>query len=318
MIDKDSHDSPRIGLVLSSGGVRGVYAHTGFLLSLHEMGIKVEAISGCSAGAVVGGIFASGTPIQAWANALATIKPNQFWKPAWFHLIRSFLFRQGRGWTGLSSTESAKEFCLEQLTVNTFEKCRIPFRSLAINIITGKKTIFSKGELASSMVASAAIPLLYQPVEIENEFYSDGALLDLAPTEAICCHFDLDILIIHHVAQRSYGENKFIQLLKRPWTMVEIINRLMYRQRPWYLSDEPVTLHRCPCGCSAIIIVLEPTLPLLEWPVTKHGDTVLHSARQQTSTFLAPYQDRLKGDSNASIKITSKLESAIQATGCQN
>jgi hypothetical protein len=48
-------DATRIGVVLSSGGTRGVYAHAGFLLAVEEMGIPVSACAGCSAGAVVGG-----------------------------------------------------------------------------------------------------------------------------------------------------------------------------------------------------------------------------------------------------------------------
>lgn len=62
---------PRIGVVLSSGGVRGVYAHTGFLLALEHLGIPVAAAAGCSAGAVVGGIAASGADLNAWSDARA-------------------------------------------------------------------------------------------------------------------------------------------------------------------------------------------------------------------------------------------------------
>ncbi len=52
--------NPRIGVVLSSGGVRGVYAHTGFLLALERLCTPIAASAGCSAGAVVGGVAASG------------------------------------------------------------------------------------------------------------------------------------------------------------------------------------------------------------------------------------------------------------------
>lgn len=66
MANDDSVTTPRICAVLSSGGVRGVYAHTGFLLALKRLEIDVHVIAGCSAGAVVGGIFASGRDIQEW------------------------------------------------------------------------------------------------------------------------------------------------------------------------------------------------------------------------------------------------------------
>ena len=66
---------PRVGVVLSSGGVRGVYAHTGFLLALEQLGIPIAAAAGCSAGAVVGGVAASGTDLRAW---LFTLMHNLF------------------------------------------------------------------------------------------------------------------------------------------------------------------------------------------------------------------------------------------------
>ena len=60
MTDHKKIMKPRIGIVLSSGGVRGIYAHTGFLLALEKLQIELQAVTGCSAGAVVGGIFEIG------------------------------------------------------------------------------------------------------------------------------------------------------------------------------------------------------------------------------------------------------------------
>ncbi len=294
MAKQTEKDSPRIGMVLSSGGVRGVYAHTGFLLALEEMDIRCMAVAGCSAGAVVGGIYASGTPVQQWAEALDGISPRRFWRPAWFKLLWSLLIRQGRGCSGFSSTAAAEAFCVEQLKVQTFAECRYPFSALAIDIASGEKTIFTEGALAPCMVASAAIPMLYQPAQVEGRYYSDGALLDLAPTDAICCQHKLDILIIHHVAQHKDDNNSLKRAMNEPWTMIELLNRLLYRQRPWYMTDQPVALRHCPCGCGAVIIILQPGLPPLEWPVTKGGNQIRKVARQQTQQHLAGLLDFLR------------------------
>ena len=308
---------PRIGIVLSSGGVRGVYAHTGFLLALEKMQIELQAATGCSAGAVVGGIFASGTPVQRWANVLSTIKPGRFWRPSWFRLLWSLLARKGRGYSGFSSADSAIEFCTEQLRVQTFEQCQIPFHALAINITTGKKKIFSEGNLARSMVASAAIPVLYQPVEIDGDYYSDGGVIDLAPTDTICCKHNLDILIVHHATQRSTSTSKLNDPMNSRWTLIEILNNLLFRQRPWYLSDKPVAVRRCPCGCNAFVIVIEPELPPLAWPVTNNGPQVLQSAQEQTELYLTPYIEMLKGNAEIPACSVDELETEAQKTGCQ-
>lgn len=76
----------RIGVVLSSGGGRGVFAHTGFLMALEQLGIKVAAVAGCSAGALVGGVYASGTDLQSWMQRISTAHPREYWAPdSWPH-----------------------------------------------------------------------------------------------------------------------------------------------------------------------------------------------------------------------------------------
>ena len=157
--------APRIGVVLSSGGARGVYAHTGFLLALEELGIPVSASAGCSAGAVVGGIAASGADLHAWSETLAHLDPARFWRPdPWPRLAWQLAVRRGRGFIGLSGTEAAVEFCRSRLAVPRFEACRYPFHTLAVSLGRGRKVMFSSGELAPRMLASAAMPLLYRQI----------------------------------------------------------------------------------------------------------------------------------------------------------
>lgn len=280
----------RIGVVLSSGGARGVYAHTGFLQALAELGVPIAASAGCSAGAVVGGIAASGADLESWSATLARLDPRRFWTPdTWPRLLWRLAVRRGRGYTGLSGTEAAMTFCRGQLAAQTFEQCRYPFHVLAVSLGCGRKVMFSAGELAPRMVASAAMPILYRPVEINGDWYCDGALVDLAPMDAICCKHQLDALIIHHVAARYAGADELARLRAQPWAFLEILGRLLFWRRPWYLSDQPLAFHRCPCGCGAAIVVIEPQLPELPWPVTEGGPRVQDAAREQTGALLRPH-----------------------------
>lgn len=273
--------------MLSSGGARGVYAHTGFLLALERMGVDIKAIAGCSAGALVGGVYASGTGLHQWADALANIHPRSYWTPdSWLRFFWNMAVRKGRGYTGLSGSGAAIEFIRRNLTGQTFEACRIPFYSLAINLTQGTKTLFAEGELAPRIMASAAVPVFFRPVQINEEYYSDGAVIEMAPSEAICCKHNLDALIIHHTASHRQGPSGMKYAMQRPWTLVEIIHRLLHCDRPWYLSDKPVALHHCKCGCGAPIVVLEPDLPELSWPSSRGGPKVQAAALQQTLDLL--------------------------------
>ncbi len=286
---------PRLGVVLSSGGVRGVYAHAGLLLALDALGLRPRALAGCSAGAVTGGIVASGTPIHQWWDALSGVRPERFWRPAWPRVLWSLLARRGRGLTGLSDTAGAQAFCLEHMQARTFEGCSMPFHALAVHLASGRKHVFRHGPLAPAMLASAAMPVLYEPVEIDGELYCDGALIELAPVDAICCQYGLDVLIVHHAGQRDEGRAGLARAMRQPWTLLEIIGMLLYQRRPWYLTGEPVSLRRCPCGCGAAVIVLEPDLPPMPWPVTTHGTDVGESARAQAEAALRPLLPRITG-----------------------
>jgi predicted acylesterase/phospholipase RssA len=298
--------APRIGVVLSSGGARGVYAHTGFLLALEDLGIPVSACAGCSAGAVVGGIAASGADLTAWSETLAHLDPARFWRPdPWPRLAWQLAVRRGRGFVGLSGTEAAVEFCRSQLAVTRFEACRYPFYTLALSLGSGRKVMFSSGELAPRMVASAAIPLHFRPVEIDGDWHCDGALVDLAPTDAICCKHQLDALIIHHVAARFGGPRELTRLRDRPWAILDVLGRLLFGRRPWYLSDEPISFHRCPCRCGAAVIVIEPKLPELSWPMTEGGPAVQAAAHAQARTLLQPYLAALLSDPRQQLLVSS-------------
>ena len=308
--------APRIGVVLSSGGVRGVYAHTGFMQAMQGLGIPIAASAGCSAGALIGGFIASGTPLEDWAATLAGMTSRDFWTP---DSLPRFLWEmtahQGRGYTGLSDTSAALQFTRGNLAVNTFEECLYPFHVLAVNLDTGKKMVFSAGELAPRMTASAAMPILYSPVKIDGKYYCDGALIDFAPTDAICCKHQLDVVIVHHVAQHFGIHRELGTALKDQWAMLEIVNRLVFRERPWYLSGEPLSLHHCPCGCGAIVVAIDPDLPEMRWPVTKDGDAVQSRAREQTETLLQPYLNALKSNPRQQLPVPEKI-ATHPASGC--
>jgi len=306
----------RIGVVLSSGGVRGVYAHTGFMQAIKNLGIRIDASAGCSAGALVGGFMASGTSLESWVETLAGIDSRTFWTPdSVTRFIWEMAAHKGRAYTGLSDTQAALEFTRKNLSADTFETCINPFHVLAVNLGTGKKAVFSEGELAPRMTASAAMPILYEPVKIDGEYYCDGALIDFAPTDAVCCRHQLDVVIVHHVSQHFGIYRDIDASLKDSWAMLEIINRLVFREKPWYLSDEPLTLHHCPCGCGAVVIAIVPKLPYMRWPVTEGGEAARDSAREQTEKLLLPYMKKIMHDPRN--ELTSPAASEGQpVSGC--
>jgi predicted acylesterase/phospholipase RssA len=292
-----SKSTTKIGAVLSSGGGRGVFAHTGFMLALDRLNIQIRASSGCSAGAVVGGVIASGTSIQDWTAAVLHASVAQYWTPrSFWQLLYRLGFNKGRGLSGMSDTAAAINFISGQIAAEIFEECIYPFVSAAVNLGDGHQVLFNKGPLAPRIMASAAMPGFYEPVEIEGEYFTDGAIIDLAPTNAICCQHKLDVLLVHHAAHSNFSTQELKSSFEKPWTIVNVLHRLIYRRRPWYETGRPSSIHPCPCGCKAVVVVIEPELPELTWPDRSAAENIVSLAQSHALSQLQPIMQSLSAE----------------------
>jgi NTE family protein len=161
----------KIGVVLSGGGVRG-FAHLGLLKVLDELHLKPAAISGVSAGAIFGALYASG---KSPDEILAFAKNNSYLR------VSNFLWRK----EGLFSMETLKKVLAENLPVDSFESLQIPLYVNATDFLHNKTIFFSSGELIKRLIASASFPVLFEPVSAENSRLVDGGLLDNFPVEPL-------------------------------------------------------------------------------------------------------------------------------------
>jgi NTE family protein len=181
----------RIGLVLSGGGTRG-FAHLGVLQALNEEGIFPDVISGTSAGALVGVMYADGfAPVEIMKIMNSNTRLNYF---------RPTMPREG-----LLQISGVKRILQNNLRAKTFEELKIPLFVTATDLNNGKAVYFSEGELIDPVIASASIPVLFKPVVINNIHYVDGGVLDNLPVRPIenDCHF----LFGSFVNPTGYEEN---------------------------------------------------------------------------------------------------------------
>lgn len=161
----------KIGLVLSGGGIRGV-AHLGLLKALDELGVKPYAISGVSAGALIGAMYAAGKSPE---EILAVGKSNLNFG------FSNLLWRRG----GLFSKESIHKLLVENIPHNSFEGLHIPLFVNATDFIQNKTVFFSKGKLIPCLEASASVPILFSPAELDSKKLVDGGLLNNFPIEPL-------------------------------------------------------------------------------------------------------------------------------------
>lgn len=173
---------PTIGLVLSGGGARGI-AHLGVLKVLEEIGLRPSAISGTSAGAIIGALYAAGYSVEDILPMAQRIR---------FFSIPQLLWRK----SGVFSMGAFEKLYKEYFPENDFAALSIPLYVTATDIVRGQTVYFSSGSLARALMATSCIPLLYEPIAHEDTFLVDGGVLNNFPVEPLLGHTER-ILGIH-------------------------------------------------------------------------------------------------------------------------
>ncbi len=161
----------KTGVVLSGGGARG-FAHLGVLEALNEAGIFPEVISGTSAGALVGVLYADGYSPREILNMMNSTSR--------LHFIRPTVPKEG-----LLQISGIEKILKENLRAGSFNELKIPLFVTATDLNNGKIVYFSDGELIRPVIASASIPVLFKPVIIDGIYYVDGGVLDNLPVKPL-------------------------------------------------------------------------------------------------------------------------------------
>lgn len=159
-----------ISLVLSGGGARG-FAHVGVWRALQEFGVPVHAVSGTSAGAIAGAFIAAGVN---WKDAFEWMRKSRYF--GW----RNFLWRKD----GLFSLEPLEQILRQQLPAS-FEDLPIPLWVTATDLVKGEAVHFKTGNLCDALLASAAVPLVFEPQRRNGQLLVDGGVMDNFPIEPL-------------------------------------------------------------------------------------------------------------------------------------
>jgi NTE family protein len=230
-------DRPRVGLVLAGGGAKGG-AHVGVLKVLEEMRVPVDCIAGTSMGALVGAGYASGIP----ANALQEFLVEIDWKSVVGGLGQRDLepieqkragvtysnnlelgLRDGRVVVpgGIVNTAGIEDllrtYVARARMQSSFDRLPIPFRAVATDMITGEMVVLDKGDLATAMRASMAIPGAFAPVVTDEYILADGGMVRNIPVD-VARQLCADVVIVVNLVEPSAQREKLqsaTQLLSR-------------------------------------------------------------------------------------------------------
>ncbi len=157
----------KLGLALSGGATRGL-AHIGVLQALEDSGIKPDYLSGTSIGAFAAALYAFGVPIHEIRSMGQGMTPVNVSK---LKLSRFALF----------SNEELARLIQSKIGKARIEEALIPLAIIAADIGTGEKLVLRKGEVASAVMASNAVPGIYRPVTIDGRMMVDGGIVEDVP-----------------------------------------------------------------------------------------------------------------------------------------
>lgn len=159
----------RTGLVLGAGSARGL-AHIGVMQVLLDNNIPFDFIVGSSMGAMVGGIYACGADLYMLGKLAENIDASIFYDVQ----VPRLGFMKGR---------KVMEFLNLLTKKKTFDDLDVPVAVVATDVVSGKRVVLEKGNVADAIRASISIPGIFYPVKKDDMVLVDGAVSDRLPVE---------------------------------------------------------------------------------------------------------------------------------------
>lgn len=179
-----SEKGKTVALTLGSGGARG-YAHIGAIEILHERGYEIIAISGCSMGALVGGVYAAGKmkDYKDWVTGLGQ-----------FDVLK--LLDVTFNSVGAIRGDKIFSVVREMIGDIRIEDLPLAYTAVATDLLGHKEIWFQEGPLDQAIRASVAIPSVVTPLVLNGRVLVDGALLNPLPIiPTISSHADMVVAV---------------------------------------------------------------------------------------------------------------------------
>jgi NTE family protein len=267
------HDSQTTAFVLSGGASLGA-VQAGMLEALYERDVAPDLIVGSSVGALNGAFIASRPATLETAAQLADL---------WRSLSRGNVFPLDplTGFLGffgardhLVPAGAMRKLLAKHLELRALEDSPIPFHVVVTELLSGRELRLSSGDAETAIMASAAIPGIFSPVERDGNLLIDGGVADNTP-------------IVHAIelgASRIYVLPTGIacDLREAPRGAVAMLLHAMSLLVMRRMLVEIVELRD-----RAELIVLPPPCPLMITPIDfSHGDELIRRGYEDSCEYL--------------------------------
>jgi NTE family protein len=221
-------------LVLMGGGARGL-AHVGVLRVLEKNGLVPDVIAGTSMGAIVGGLFAAGlsgaklTEMLGGLNldnyADRPVRKNLFKRPRnlFEYVMLSDYKNRFFSKMGLDKEDAIESYLKSCVGDVRIEDLPIKFVCNAVDLMSGKEVLFTKGKLYRALRATMSLPLVFAPVRMRGMLLLDGGVLNGAPVEAArAAGAEVTVLVDIHRPLKKISREKIKNTFQVVQRMIDV------------------------------------------------------------------------------------------------
>jgi NTE family protein len=306
---------PKIALVLSGGGARGI-AQIGVIEELERNNIPIDYIVGTSMGSIIGGLYASGYSTEQlrrlvdttdWEYVLSFTEDTdreQLYLSQKLTADKKQLTIRFDGLnpvlpssyaSGQRLTNFINRLTLQALyhPVNSFDDLKIPFRSIATDLVSGRKIVFSEGNLSEALRASISVPLLYTTIKKDSMELTDGGLVSNIPVD-VAKELGADIIIVINTISLL----RTAEQLNTPWEIADQIIGIM-AQESNKRSLENAT------------IVITPDLGYYSTSDFKHLDVAIRQGQLAATTQMPILKDSIASHEQRLLLDSSPLSNFL-------
>ncbi|MBI5701823.1 patatin-like phospholipase family protein [Candidatus Saganbacteria bacterium] len=157
----------KVGLALGGGIARGI-AHIGVIKILKKHKVPISFVAGCSAGSIIGALFASGMDPHLMEKAAHRL--------GWARFIRFVMARHGP-----ATTDEIQKFISTNIGDIQFSGLKYPFAAVATDLKTGREVIIRDGPVCKGVAASSAFPGVFVPLRRGHDLLVDGGIANNLP-----------------------------------------------------------------------------------------------------------------------------------------
>lgn len=191
-------ENKTMSLVLGSGGARGL-AHIGVIRWLEKHDYDIRSISGCSMGALIGGIYACGEldVFEEWVREISKLDIVMLLDVAW-------------GKQGLVEGDRIIATLKDLVGDRKIEDLPLKYTAVAADIKREKEVWLTRGSLFEAIRASISLPLFFTPYELDGMKLLDGGILNPVPI-APTFEDDTDLTIAVNLGAPPLGDTPTVR-----------------------------------------------------------------------------------------------------------